>query len=223
MKSISIGAEAAVYQKENLVVKVRLPKNYRIKEIDTSIRRSRTKLETMLLNRIEHLNISPKVASPCSSSTQDLFEISPDLEMKYAIFMEYIPGQTLKECLHKQIENTAYIRSILVDVYKTIGLLHKEQVVHGDLTPNNIIISNGTVKIIDFGLGKISNKAEDKAVDLYVFERTTAALVNVSIEPSFSDIFKAYEETNIKNGKDVLNKLKEVRRRGRKRELNAVG
>ncbi|KAI5147801.1 uncharacterized protein NESG_00995 [Nematocida ausubeli] len=220
MESLSIGAEATVYRSSEYIIKIRHPKEYRIHEIDSSVRKSRTKLEKMLLKRIEHLSIAPKIFD--MAVLKDVPAESICLDMQYAICMEYIKGNTLRDVLALHSKDRD-IESILADVYRCIGQLHGQQIVHGDLTPNNIIISNGSIKIIDFGLGKISNKIEDKAVDLYVFERTLASLADVSLEGSYANVFAAYAEGNTQNGKDTLNKLKEVRKRGRKRELNAVG
>ncbi|EIJ89717.1 TP53 regulating kinase [Nematocida parisii] len=221
MKSLSIGAEATVYRNNNYIVKIRTPKKYRISEIDTSIRKSRTKLEKMLLKRIEHLDISPKIHD--MSVLPEISDSTICLDEKYAICMEHLEGETLKEAIIKNSTDASYIISLLSDVYKCIGQLHGQQIVHGDLTPNNVLLCSGKVKIIDLGLGKISNKIEDSAVDLYVFERTIMSLAGIVLESMSEAIEAAYINGNVKKGKETLGKLKEVRRRGRKRELNAVG
>ncbi|KAI5191303.1 TP53 regulating kinase [Nematocida minor] len=222
MESISIGAEATVYKKNGYIVKVRHPKAYRIDAIDKSIRKTRTRFESKLLKKIEHLGIAPKVLSD-EAAQNTLSEHKKDgVTLDCAIVIECLPGATLKECLMSENKENTYF-DLLLRVYECIGLLHSSHVVHGDLTPNNILVDGQDVKIIDFGLGKITNKVEDKAVDLYVFERTMASLVNISVDARVDDLLSVYVKNNTENGKDVLNKLKEVRRRGRKRELNAVG
>jgi TP53 regulating kinase-like protein len=59
--------------------------------------------------------------------------------------------------------------------------MHDAEVVHGDLTTSNIMISENKEEtatttilqpvLIDFGLGTMKPSIEDKAVDLYVLER----------------------------------------------------
>ena len=60
--------------------------------------------------------------------------------------------------------------------------MHDAEVVHGDLTTSNIMISQtnesdsaspemSQIVFIDFGLGNMKPIVEDKAVDLYVLER----------------------------------------------------
>lgn len=221
MERISTGAEATVYREGMHIVKVRDPKGYRIAEIDRTVRRLRTRIEIKILKRIEELEIAPKILSDGTVSI--ILSENPIVRpfADYSIFMEYIPGRTLKEYIMNMSPEMRRM-GIVRDAYCTIGVLHSNQIVHGDLTPNNIIIEDGKIKIIDFGLGKISSKPEDMAVDLYVFEKTIAAMISIT-EDAIKEIITGYLSTNTLNGKDVVSKLKEVRKRGRKRELSAVG
>jgi TP53 regulating kinase and related kinases len=63
-----------------------------------------------------------------------------------------------------------------------IGKIHEADIVHGDLTTSNLMLTssdgdvstsdeNYQIVIIDFGLGMTRPVIEDKAVDLYVLER----------------------------------------------------
>lgn len=63
-----------------------------------------------------------------------------------------------------------------------IGLMHKSHIVHGDLTTSNFITlllpsttEEPNVAVIDLGLSGVSEKVEEKAVDLYVLERAFAS------------------------------------------------
>lgn len=62
-------------------------------------------------------------------------------------------------------------------VGEIIGLIHKSHIIHGDLTTSNFIVlptkcgEKIEIAIIDFGLSSVSEKAEEKGVDLYVLER----------------------------------------------------
>jgi TP53 regulating kinase-like protein len=52
------------------------------------------------------------------------------------------------------------------DIGKLVGTLHKNGIMHGDLTTSNFILFRNVVFVIDFGLSQISIKPEDHAVDL---------------------------------------------------------
>ncbi len=70
-------------------------------------------------------------------------------------FMEYIDGQTLTKLIGKQgIENGELIKKIALEILSALQYIHKRQIYHRDLKPDNIIITykGDNVKIIDFGL-----------------------------------------------------------------------
>ncbi|KAF0988880.1 hypothetical protein HZS_2994, partial [Henneguya salminicola] len=58
-----------------------------------------------------------------------------------------------------------------------VSAIHLSGVIHGDLTTSNIIVEANSdyepkIYIIDFGLSFSSSSIEDRAVDLYVLERS---------------------------------------------------
>lgn len=72
---------------------------------------------------------------------------------KVHLLSEYVNGKTLDTCPRLTIPR-------LVQVFKAIsdGMvhMHRRQVCHGDLKPNNVLLSKaGGVKIIDFGLARV--------------------------------------------------------------------
>ena len=104
---------------------------------------------------------------------------------------------------------------------EVVGKLHKNDIIHGDLTTSNMLLQEpyelSDIILIDFGLSCIEQKAEDKAVDLYVLER--AILSTHPNTDSFVELLLSrYEESGGKGAKSVISKLKEVRARGRKKE-----
>ncbi|CAL7935776.1 unnamed protein product [Xylocopa violacea] len=72
--------------------------------------------------------------------------------------------------------------------------------------------------IIDFGLARVESSTEDKAVDLYVLERSLLS-AHPEIPSLFSKIFDTYKKqyTNKNHYKEIVSKYKEVQSRGRKR------
>jgi eukaryotic-like serine/threonine-protein kinase len=75
---------------------------------------------------------------------------------KLHMLVEYVNGKTLDTCPRLTIPR-------LVQVFKMVadGLvhMHRRQVCHGDLKPNNIMLSRaGEVKIIDYGLARIKGE-----------------------------------------------------------------
>ncbi len=75
---------------------------------------------------------------------------------------EYVEGQTLRSWMH---DNPAAdlndIRDIVGQIARGLHALHKMEMIHQDLKPENIMIDrHGTVKIIDFGSVKVAGVEE---------------------------------------------------------------
>jgi serine/threonine protein phosphatase PrpC/predicted Ser/Thr protein kinase len=78
------------------------------------------------------------------------------------IVTEYIDGQTLAQWMrdnpHADIET---VRNIIEQISQGLQALHRQEMLHQDLRPNNIMIdTSGTVKIIDFGAVRVAGVAE---------------------------------------------------------------
>jgi serine/threonine protein kinase len=75
---------------------------------------------------------------------------------------EYIEGQTLTQWMH---DNPApaldEVRRIVEQIGKGLQAMHRREMIHQDIRPDNILIDkSGTVKIIDFGATRIAGLAE---------------------------------------------------------------
>lgn len=191
MKVIAVGAEAIIYNDNNLIIKERVSKNYRIPEIDSKLIKSRTKKEAKILGKLFESGLKvPKLIKTEENK----------------IYMEFIEGNTLKSVLND--ENQQLLMGIAGEM---IGKMHNLDIIHGDLTTLNFIY-NFSLFLIDFGLSFFSTKDEDKAVDLYVFEKA----IKCSHKESYIESF--YEGYSKVGSEGVIKKLESVRLRGRKRE-----
>ncbi len=186
------GAEARIYVKGKILIKKRIKKSYRIKEIDDELRRTRTRREARVLQKLNRIVKTPK------------FIDVNDTE----IVMEYIDGQKVSEIL-----NAKNYKRICQEIGNIIGKLHFNNIIHGDLTTSNFILK-GDVYIIDFGLSFHSTKIEDKAVDLHLLKHALESKHYDISEVAFSDVIKSYLKT-FKDGEDVLKRLEKVELRGR--------
>lgn len=78
---------------------------------------------------------------------------------KYYIVLEYIKGRNFNEAFDDICDYDEYAKLELMDkVLAGIEYLHKRGIIHRDLKPSNIMINEeGVVKIIDFGISKITD------------------------------------------------------------------
>lgn len=193
MELIAQGAEAKLYRKDGVLVKERVKKGYRIEEIDTKLRKQRTKKEAKILDKIYHLGFTPKL-------------ISTDDEKK--IEMEFISGKTLRDYLTKD-----NYKELMQELGKKIAILHNNGRIHGDLTTSNFIF-NGQIFFIDFGLSFSSEKIEDRAVDLHLLKQALESKHYQIWEECFKEVLDAYIK-EAKDGKQIIERLKLVEKRGR--------
>ncbi len=196
-KLISRGAEAKIFLSNNFIIKDRIKKSYRIPELDEKIRKHRTKSEAKLLIKASEIINSPK----------PFFE--PQVSFK--IKMPFIKGKKLSEHLDKF--SLAKQKQICKQIGENIAKLHEQDIIHGDLTTSNMILKKDKVFIIDFGLGFISRKIEDKAVDLHLLKQALEAKHFKHWEVLFEKIKNTYKKYS--ESKKVFNQLIKVEKRGR--------
>jgi TP53 regulating kinase-like protein len=199
MKIIKRGAEAVLYLDGENLVKERVKKSYRLQEIDEKLRKYRTRKESKLLEDARRVGVeTPKI-------------ISTD-EKGFKIIMEYVEGQRLKEFFNetdnKNRENVAEL------VGKSVGLLHKNGIVHGDLTTSNMVLKDNKVYFIDFGLGENSNRIESLATDLSVLKEAFKSTHFRYLNLLWNSFIKGYKQTN-DNFNKVLETLNDIEKRGR--------
>jgi Kae1-associated kinase Bud32 len=197
MSVIAQGAEAVLRKEDEILIKERVEKGYRIKEIDEKLRKRRTRSEARLIREARRIGIAV-----------------PDIrdESEFAIKMDFIDGEKIKDILSRD-----NCQDIGKKIAKSIAALHEHDVIHGDLTTSNMILKNNEIYFIDFGLGFHSNRIEDKAVDLYLLHQALESTHFNILEGIWKMILKTYEE-NYKEAKKVIKTLDEIEKRGRYRK-----
>ena len=93
-----------------------------------------------------------------------------------------------------------------------VSKLHSHDLIHGDLTTSNVILSGDEVFIIDFGLGFVSKKIEDKAVDLHLLKQALEAKHFENWSELFDNFLQKYE---FNESGEVIERLDVVEKRGR--------
>ena len=200
MKEISRGAEAVLYlekhEGEIVLIKERVKKGYRVSELDNGIRKERTAREMKLLLEAKRAGANVPVVMTAK---------------EYRLIMEFLKGERVKELLNS---NKRDGEEIAEQIGREAGLLHENGIIHGDLTTSNMIIRDGRIYFIDFGLGMFSQKPEDQGVDLIVFRDALKSTHFSDFEVLWQSFIKGYKQTN-KTSKEALKALASIERRGR--------
>ena len=199
------GAEAILVKDNwlgfNVIKKIRIPKKYRIPQIDQELRNSRTISESRLLVEAKKIGVR----------TPYVYEIDiPNT----TIVMEEIEGELVKKTLKLQIDIKEK-QELVNEIGQQVGKLHSSDIIHGDLTTSNIISdTEKKITFIDFGLGKISNAVEDKAVDILLIKKCFIS-THTEISKELFESFQMGYYITMKNAKSVLKRAVKVEARGR--------
>ena len=189
-RQIAAGAEATIERSDDRVIKRRVVKNYRIPELDTRIRASRTRNEAKLISE----------ARRCGVPTPIIYDVDT---AEHTITMEFIEGPRLKEVLDLRLSE---------EIGELVGRLHSCGIIHGDLTTSNLIKNDDRICFIDFGLGYFEKSMEAQGVDVHVLFQTFVSTHNDSgLEEAFSHGYKR----TFADADQVLARVREIEARGR--------
>ena len=90
-----------------------------------------------------------------------IYEIGETNDGQLFIAMSYLEGKTLREKIDASPLKVDEAIGIAIQAAEGLKLAHEKGIVHRDIKPANIMVTtNGTVKIMDFGLAKLGGKTK---------------------------------------------------------------
>lgn len=198
---IKRGAEAVLrlteWRGRKAVEKSRVVKGYRDAGLDAELRASRIKTEVRLFREARRLGVPVPI----------VYDV--DLE-ENKITMEFVEGPTVKEVITSGLDG---LDRVCHQIGHLVARLHAGDLVHGDLTTSNMILSGDRLYLVDFGLGEKTIEVEAKGVDLHLFREAFQSAHSERIE-LFSSFLEGYREA-FEGADEVIAKMREIERRGR--------
>ena len=147
LEQLGEGGMAVVYKafdtrlEAEVAVKVIRTDNILPNVLDRALKRFER--EAKALARLNHLNI-------VNVTDYGEFEGQPYL------VMPYLQGGTLKEILQGKAMDWQQATRILLPIAKALGYAHRQNMIHRDVKPSNILITeDGEPMLTDFGVAKI--------------------------------------------------------------------
>jgi len=201
MKLINRGAEADVYStmwdKKKAILKIRKVKSYRNSLLDQKIRKQRTTRESQIISQVKSFGISTPLIY--------FMDIN-----KCSILMQYIDGKIVRDLKGNDIVK------LCSEIGQIVGTMHKNGIMHGDLTTSNFILDKKKLFLIDFGLASRTEKSDDHAVDLRLFKEILNSAHAEVMEKSWKNFQKGYSKAvGMKYSKKILNLVAVIESRGR--------
>ena len=201
MKLINRGAEADVYStmwdKKKAILKIRKKKAYRNSLLDQKIRKQRTSRESQIISQVKSFGIP----------TPLIYFV--DLN-KCSIMMQNIDGKTVRDTQNNEIVK------VCNEIGKIVGTMHKNGIMHGDLTTSNFLVNKKKLFLIDFGLATRTEKPDDHAVDLRLFKEILNSAHAEVMEKSWKNFQTGYSKVvGLKYSKKILNLVAVIESRGR--------
>jgi CheY-like chemotaxis protein len=82
---------------------------------------------------------------------------------KLVLIQEYLPGQTLEDMLGEELPRPL-VESLILQLIEVVAHAHQHRIMHRDIKPGNImVLTDGTLKLLDFGSAKILKDKEISA------------------------------------------------------------
>ncbi|WP_100182593.1 KEOPS complex kinase/ATPase Bud32 [Candidatus Nitrosotenuis aquarius] len=201
MKLIKKGAEGDIYlvkfDNTPAILKTRKTKPYRHPILDNKIRKQRTIREASILSEAKSFGIR----------TPLVYQVNTN---DCTILMQQINGVIVRDL------KDAKLKSACAEIGRITATLHKNGIIHGDLTTSNFISKNDKIYAIDFGLAQKSIRVEDHAVDLRLYKEILGS-AHVKIMQELWDAFlRGYKSIiGTERFNKVLTQLSIIEGRGR--------
>lgn len=201
MKLVKKGAEADIYvtiwNGLDSILKIRKKKDYRVHSLDMRIRTLRTIREAKMISETKSFGIT----------TPLVYFVD---EKKCEIYLQLIKGKLVRDLpLNKIIK-------MCTEIGRIVGTLHKNGIMHGDLTTSNFILSDRGLVVVDFGLSQKTDKVDDYAIDLRLFKEVLNSAHAQIVEDAWVSFVLGYRKIlgNMLTEK-VLSHVSVIEKRGR--------
>jgi serine/threonine protein kinase len=144
LEKLGSGGMGVVFKAEDLT----LGRSVALKFLPESLREDPTSLlrfrrEAQVASALNHPNI-------CT-----IYEVG-EHNGQHFIAMELLEGETLAACIKRKCLSVRDAAGVALGILAALQELHKKGLIHRDLKPSNVFLTRNGVKLIDFGLARLT-------------------------------------------------------------------
>ena len=201
MRLVKKGAEADIYlttwNKRKCILKIRKRKEYRNEVLDNRIRTIRTVREAKMISEVKSYGIS----SPL------VYFVDPK---RFEIYMQFVEGKVVRDLPKSMIKKSCE------GIGRVVGTMHRNGLMHGDITTSNFILARGRLVVLDFGLSQKTERVEDHAIDLRLFKEVLNSAHVEIVAEAWASFLRGYGKIVGGQRKErVLSQVSVIEGRGR--------
>ena len=83
------------------------------------------------------------------------------------IVMEYLDGLTLKDMLKQNgVMSAGHVVNLLMPIMRALKQVHDQDLIHRDISPDNIMFVDGRIKLLDFGAARNVSAVANKSLSV---------------------------------------------------------
>lgn len=95
-----------------------------------------------------------------------IYEIDK-IDSRHFIALEFIDGKTLRKLLKRTEMGIDQVLDVAIQTARALSAAHEAGIIHRDIKPENIMFRrDGIVKVLDFGLAKLTEHTQTSEVDM---------------------------------------------------------
>jgi len=114
--------------------------------ISTPAARAMFERERHHLARLEHPNIARIIDAGVTASERPFY------------VMEFIDGIPIDQFVTERLSRKE-ILTLFLQLCDAVAYCHRSMIIHGDIKPSNVLVSEGRVRLLDFGIGQLIEEA----------------------------------------------------------------
>jgi predicted ATPase/tRNA A-37 threonylcarbamoyl transferase component Bud32 len=155
VRKLGAGGMGEVY----LAKDTRLERKVAIKFLNEELSREADKLNRF----IQEAKAASALNHPNILTVHEIGEVNG----KNYIAAEFIEGETLREWLHgKETPQLNFVLGVAIQIAEALAAAHRAGIAHRDIKPENVMVrADGYVKVLDFGLAKLTELKATGAED----------------------------------------------------------